>query len=256
MRTLRLLGLGWVFHFKMLSRSAFDGLLAVLWPMFFATVAFFMFRAGSDPDSLLFASLGAAVMGVWTATSVPAGSALQRQRWHGTLELLAVAPRHFSLVLLPMTIATATIGVYCMVATLLWGRFVFGIELHVEHALLFALAMPLTIVSIGALGFVMAVAFVRYRTAWAMGAVLEYPVWLIGGFLVPLSLLPDWVRPISWLLAPTWGMRAIRESALGGAPLDDIAMCAALAVGYTTVGVLALERLLRGARARATLSLT
>ena len=24
---------------------------------------------------------------------------------------------------------------------------------------------------------------------------------------------PDWVRPISWVLAPTWGMQAIRESA-------------------------------------------
>jgi hypothetical protein len=30
---------------------------------------------------------------------------------------------------------------------------------------------------------------------------------------------PDWVRPISWVLAPTWGMNAIRESALGGSPL-------------------------------------
>ena len=38
------------------------------------------------------------------------------------------------------------------------------------------------------------------------------------GFLVPLTLLPAWVQPISWVLAPTWGMSAIREPALGGAP--------------------------------------
>jgi ABC-2 type transport system permease protein len=255
-QTVRLLALGWLFHFKMLSRSAFDGFLAVLWPLFFATIAFFMFRAGSDPDSLLFASLGAAVMGVWTATSLPSASALQRQRWHGTLELLAAAPAHFSLVLLPITIATATIGVYCMAATLLWGRLVFGIELTVEQPLAFLVAVPATIVSIGMLGFLLAVSFVRYRTAWTMGAVLEYPVWLVGGFLVPLSLFPDWVRPISWSLAPTWGMNAIRESALGGSPWPDVGMCVLLGGLYAAIGVLVLDTVLQAARARASLALS
>jgi ABC-2 type transport system permease protein len=255
-RSLRLLALGWLFHVKMMSKSAFDGLLAILWPLFFATIAFFMFRAGRDPESLLYVSLGAAVMGIWTATSVPASSALQRARWHGTLELQVAAPTHFALLLLPITIATATIGIYCMAGTLLWGRFVFGIELSVERPLLFVAAIPAMIASIGALGFLLAVSFVRYRTAWAMGAVLEYPVWLVCGFLVPISLLPDWVRPISWLLAPTWGMNAIRESALpGGAPLGDLAMCLVLAAGYTVAGVVLLESVLRSARARATLSL-
>jgi ABC-2 type transport system permease protein len=84
---------------------------------------------------------------------------------------------------------------------------------------------------------------------------LEYPVWLVCGFLVPLSLFPDWVRPISWALAPTWGMNAIRESALGGSPLPDIGLCLLLGLGYTAIGVLVVERVLRAARARAALSL-
>ena len=50
-------------------------------------------------------ALGAAVMGIWTAVSVPASSALQRERWAGTLELLVVAPRHLGLILLPITLA-------------------------------------------------------------------------------------------------------------------------------------------------------
>ena len=38
---------------------------------------------------------------------------------------------------------------------------------------------------------------------------------------------PDWVRPISWVLAPTWGVRAIREAALGGdAAAATCSMCA------------------------------
>jgi len=79
MAGLRLLGFLWLLHVKMMSRSAFDGLLAVMWPLFFATVAFFMFRSGRGSVALGPVGLAAAVMGVWTATSVPASSALQRE---------------------------------------------------------------------------------------------------------------------------------------------------------------------------------
>ena len=254
-RNLRLLTIGFVLHFKMLSRSSFNGVLAVLYPLFFATVAFFLFRQGS-PQALLYASLGASVMGIWSATSTSAGAALQRERWHGTLELLVAAPAHFSLLMLPITIAMSAVGIYSMAATLLWGRLLFGIDLHIAHPALFCLAVPVTVVSIGMCGFLIAVAFVRYRTAWALGNLLEYPVWLICGFLVPLTLLPGWVRPISWLLAPTWGMRGIRESALGGSPLSDIAVCAGLGLAYTVVGIAVVDRLLASARSRATLALT
>jgi ABC-2 type transport system permease protein len=253
---LRLLGYGWALHFKILSRSAFDGFLGVLWPIFFATIAFFMFRTGANPSALLYTSLGASVMGVWSSTSVAASSAIQRERWAGTLELLAAAPTHFSLILMPITLAMSTVGIYSMTATLLWGRLLFGIELHIQHLLLFALAVPVTIVSIGMLGFLLSVTVVRYRTAWALGNAMEYPVWLVCGFLVPLSLFPDWVRPISWALAPTWGIRAIREAALGGSPLTDLLVCAAIGIGYAAAGMLLVDTVLRSARSRATLSLT
>jgi ABC-2 type transport system permease protein len=254
-RSLRLLAMGWLFHVKMLTRSSFNGVLGIVYPLFFATVAFFMYRAG-NADALFYASLGASVMGVWAATSTAAGAALQRERWHGTLELLVAAPAHFALVLLPVTIAMATIGLYSLASTLLWGRLLFGIHVHIEHWLLFCLSVPATVIAIGMLGFLIAVSFVRYRTAWALGNLLEYPVWLICGFLVPLALLPGWVRPISWILAPTWGMNAIRQSSLGGTPWPDLGLCVALGALYIAIGILVLDRALTAARARAALSLT
>ena len=69
MRTLRLLGVGWRYHLKMIARSPFEGYGQVIYPLFFATVAFFVFRAGDSPRTLVYASLGAAVMGMWSATS-------------------------------------------------------------------------------------------------------------------------------------------------------------------------------------------
>jgi ABC-2 type transport system permease protein len=255
-RNARLLIFGWFLNLKMMMRSAFNGVLSIVWPMFFATTAFFMYRAGHDQHTLLFASLGASVMGIWSATSTSASSVLQRERRHGTLELLAAAPANFALVLLPISVAMTTVGLYSMVATLLWGHFVFGIDMHLVHPLLFVLAVPVTIASVGALGFLLSVACVRYRTAWALGNALEYPVWLICGFLVPLALLPGWVGPFSWILAPTFGVRAIREAALGGTPLGDLLVCAALGVAYFAIGVALAEVVLRSARRTAALALS
>jgi ABC-2 type transport system permease protein len=256
MRILRLLAVGWWFQFKMVLRSPFDGFFQIIYPLFFATVAFLIFRAGTDPKTLLYASLGAAVMGMWSATSTTAGGAMQRERWHGTLEALVASPPHFALILLPTTLAMSTVGIYCLVATLVFGRFVFGIGLTVEHPIAFGVAIVATVISFGALGFLFAVSFVRFRAAWALGNLFEYPVWLIGGFLVPLILLPEWVRPISWALAPTWGMNAIRESSLGGNPWPDLGLCLVLGLTYFVLGVLVLERVLGAARKRAALSLT
>jgi ABC-2 type transport system permease protein len=256
MKTLRFLAVSWMLQFKMIMRSPFDGIGNVLYPLFFATVAFFVFRAGHGPRTLIYAALGAAVMGMWSSVSTSAGSAMQRERWWGTLELLVAAPRHFALVMLPATLGLATVGLYNLAATLLWGRFVFGTPLTIRHPLLFTLAVLGTVVSFGGLGFLFAVSFVRFRAAWVLGNFFEYPVWLICGFLVPLSLLPTWVHPIAWVLAPTWGMSAIRESALGGTPLPDLALCLGLGAAYIAVGVLVTERVLRAARLRGTLALT
>ena len=63
---------GWLFQMKMISRSAFEGIWQFIYPLFFATVAFFVFRPATARDAPL-RPLGAGVMGMWAATSTTAG---------------------------------------------------------------------------------------------------------------------------------------------------------------------------------------
>jgi ABC-2 type transport system permease protein len=252
---IRLLLSGLRTHFIQMSRSASEVVSITFWPIIYATIAYYMFGAESDPNVLLTASLGASVMAIWSSVAFSAGGAIELQRRLGTLELLVAAPAPFGALLAPITIATSAIGVYALGATLLWGRLLFGISLHFEHPLLFALSLPAAIVAIGMLGLILAATLILYRAALFLGASFEYPVWLVTGLLVPLSLLPGWVAPISWLLAPTWGMRAIRESAVGGSPLVAIAMCVALSACYAAIAVVCLRAFERLARERATLAL-
>ena len=211
----RLFWMGWLFHLKTLTNSLFFVLVSVLQPIIFASIAFFMVESGNRSGTLLYVALGAGLMGIWSATLFGSGGAIQWQRWQGTLELMVGAPPPFVAVLLPLTVATSTIGSYSVVATL-----------------------------------------VLYRNANAFSNLLEYPVWLATGLLVPLTLLPAWVAPIGWVLSPTWGMRAIREAAFGGNAWPEIALCVGLGLVYVALGAIALRNFERLARSRATLSLT
>ena len=252
----RLFWVGWLFHLKTLTYSLFFILVSLIQPVIFASIAFFMVENGNREGTLLYVALGAGLMGIWSATLFGSGGAIQWQRWQGTLELMVGAPPPFVAVLLPLTVATSTVGLYSVVATLVWGRIFFGAPLDFADPLELAVALPTTILSLGMLGLLLASTFVLYRQANAFSNLLEYPVWLITGLLVPLSLLPGWVGPLSWVLSPTWGMRAIRDAAFGGNAWPEIALCAALGVVYVVLGAIALRNFERLARDRATLSLT
>jgi ABC-2 type transport system permease protein len=254
--TLRLLLVGWWFQLKMRSRSAFDGILGVLYPLFFATSVLLMYREGGSAKALIGAAVGASVMGVWSAVATTAATSLQQERRLGTLELLVGAPAPFPLLIVPMTLAMATIGLYSLVATLLWGRLAFGISISLDHPLVFVLASVVTAIGTSIMGFLLAVSSVRYRGAWALGTAFELPVWLICGFLVPIASLPAWVRPISWALPTTWGVHAIRGAAFGGSPWRDMALCLATSAAYAVVGTWLAGRLVDSARRNATLALT
>jgi len=120
----------------------------------------------------------------------------------------------------------------------------------------FVLALPSAVIGLGMLGLLIASSFVLYRAANALSNMLEFPIALVTGLMVPLAILPDWLQPLSWTLAPTWGVRAIRRAALGGDPVFAIAMCFALGLAYVAIAGGLIGVVERKARQDATLSLT
>jgi ABC-2 type transport system permease protein len=161
-----------------------------------------------------------------------------------------------ALVYLPFSLSNAFTGMYALAATLVWGRLVFGVPLHFAHPWLFALALPLTVVSLGLMGLVLASTFILYRYANALANLLEYPVWIASGLVFSTSLLPVWTRPISWLLPPYWGILALRHAALGGGVWTPLALVAVLGIASALVSTVTFRLFEHLARDRATLSLT
>jgi ABC-2 type transport system permease protein len=255
-RQLRVMAVGLGLHFKMLSRSPFDLFIVVGSPIIFATLAHFLFTEGSQ-RSFLVAAVASAVMGIWSSTTASGSGALQRQRRLGILELLVASPTPFWAVVLPITVAISAIGIYSLATGLVYVRVLFDTPVDIANWTAFVAAVPATILSIGLLGFLFTSSLVRFRSAFMIGNLFEWPVWMICGLLIPVAVLPSWLQPVSWLFAPTWGMRALREAILGsGSPWVDMGMCVLLSIVYGVVGTVFLRFFMRSARINATLALS
>jgi ABC-2 type transport system permease protein len=253
-RGARLVLRGWVAHTRHLSSSGFFVLVSAVQPVIYATLAHYLLRAGGRPAPV-YTAVGAGMMSMWSTTLVGSGQALTMLRTAGLLELLVAAPVPFGYVLSAVTLATATVGLYSLVATLAWGWLLFDMPIRPEHPWLLAAAVPVTVFGLGMLGVVIAAVFVRFRYANALTNLLDYPVWLLSGMLIPGSLLPGWTRPLSWLLPQTWGTEAIRASMAGGAPLFALGCCLALGFAYLALGVVCIRVFETLARRRASLAL-
>jgi ABC-2 type transport system permease protein len=195
------------------------------------------------------------MMAVWSSVLFGSGGAIQNQRWQGTLEMLMLAPRPPALLVFPITLATAVTGMYAMLATLLWGALVYKIPLDVADPVAFAVSVPAAILGLGMFGLLLASTFVLLPNANAINNTLEYPIWLVSGMLVPITVLPAWTTPIGAVLPTTWAARALREATSGGPVWPSVAVCAAISVACLLAGAFALTYVERRARVAATLAL-
>lgn len=257
-RVVRLVWFVTWFNVRMLLASEFFILTTFISPLIFATLAFFLYQSGGATagQTLLGVALGAGMMGVWSTTLFGCGGAIAWQRWEGTLELLVSAPSRYDFILVGQTFGAVVLGFYGIAATLAWGVLLFGMPIEATFPLVLPLSLAAAIVSLGSLGMLIATTFVLYRHANALGNLLEYPIWLIAGLLVPISVLPWFVQPLSYLLAPTWGMEAIRGATIGSdVPWLAILMCFVLAVVYYVAARFTLVFVLDKARRDATLAL-
>lgn len=255
MSALRFVAIGALMHFKTLSRGTFELATGLIVPIVQATMAVYLLRAGDHPQNMVKAAVGAGLMGIWSSVIFGSGGAIQRERWQGTLEMLVIAPRRLALSVLPVTIATGLQGLYTMAATLGWGWLLFGIVPDFSHPLLFLVAVPACIIGLGMFGLLLASTFVLMRNANAVCNTLEYPIWLLSGMLVPLTVLPGWTSPFAAILPTTWGARAVHEAATGGAVWPSVLACLAISVVCLAAGTVTMSYVERRARVAATLAL-
>lgn len=112
----------------------------------------------------------------------------------------------------------------------------FGIPVPVPHPVVFGVTLAATAVAMAGTSVVFAAVFIWTRSARTFQNSLSYPLFLLGGAMVPVALLPAVLHPVSRAVFLSWATDLLRDSLARG-PVDQVvlrlgAVLALDAVGY------------------------
>jgi ABC-2 type transport system permease protein len=229
--------------------------LGLVQPAAFLLVATFASRGGSRVD-LAAAALGAGLIALWGATIWSAGSILRAERRQGTLPALVSRPAGLGPVLLGKSLGTTLRSALVIGATVYAAAWAVGHPIPVEHPLALAAGLAAILVSATVLGLLLSCVFVLTRAAPRISEALMYPVFIVGGMLVPIELIPGWAQPFSNLVSLYWGSRLAKEAATGAPQrLVDWAGIALTTAAYALLAYASFSRVVDRARRDGSLDL-
>lgn len=227
-------------------------------PIIIALLGLWMLR-GKGADAAVFVVVGSGLTGLWSSLLFISGNSINVERWIGTLESLVAIPTPFEVVVFGKNLANVIQSLLSMILGYLVAVLFFGYSLTVQQPLLFTVSLLLTIFGFISFGLVIAPIFVMNPgvQAWQNG--LEFPVYVLCGFMFPIALLPGWTTPISYLLPPYWAAVALHGTSTGGAPLNQTLFAWGMIVLFSLMDLFIASRLFKvmlyKARADATLGM-
>jgi ABC-2 type transport system permease protein len=245
-----------------LQTRAFRAYPDSLFPLFmtpFLALIFLMIMDHAGREDLApYAVVAPVFMALWWVSVTTAGGLISWDRWQGMLELLVAAPASFPLVVFGRILAVTTIGLVGFVEVWLIAKVLYPVEFVVRHPLEFAVTLVVSAAAMAATAVALASLFVLARNAITFVNSASYPFFVLGGVLVPISFLPDWIEPLSGAVFLSWSAGLLR-SALEPEPVDAfgfrVTMVLALGAVGLLVGAVAMTYFLKRVRGKGELGL-
>ena len=213
---------------------------------------------GGNAVGFLF--IGLIGIDAWSATLWGSGYAFQWERHEGTIEALMLSPGSRAAVILGNGLGPFVFWTLPSVSLALVVSLQLGARFTIHDPLTLLVAFCSIYASSLCVGFACSGLFILSRQANALANFLQTPIFLLAGFIVPRSALPDWLAAISSVLPIAHAVDALRAAALTGAALTDIwrplLACAATCAAWILIGLWGLNRVEYAARRLGTLDLT
>ena len=243
---------------RQMALDAFVLFTVLIQPLVIALLALWMLR-GLGSDYVIFVVVGSGMTGLWSSLLFISGNSINWERWMGTLETLVGLPTPMPVIVFGKSLANVAQSLSSMVVSYFLASLLFGYPLHVAQPGLFVVSLAFTVVSFVSFGLIIAPVFVINPGVQGWQNAMEFPVYILSGFLFPIALLPGWTTPLSYLLAPYWAARALHATSSGGASLADVSFCWAMMLLFSLIYLFISSRLfqlmIRKARADATLGM-
>jgi ABC-2 type transport system permease protein len=196
---------------------------------------------------------------MWAATIWTAGTILRAERRQGTLAALVRGTGPPWLVLLGKSLgATLHMLVPVFVSTaaaVVVLRLIPPLPQGAASLVWTGIGVVLVIAAGTATGMLLSCLFLVSRHAAEWSSALMYPVFLLGGLLVPTSLLPSAARWLSSSIPHYWAHRYLTAVVSAQPPITALLVLSGVTTAYLTASAFAFQRLIHVARRNGTIDL-
>lgn len=247
-------GIGAGFEFQIVAmRGQADTYFSLITAPFFALVFMSIMEYSGRTDLNSHAVIAPMLITLWTAALSFSGEMISEDRENGRLESLVAAPMSFAMLVFGRLCACMLLALPSFLMSYLAAGSVFGYWLPFERPLLFASALVLTAMATAATATALSAVFVIAPGARIVQNTLSFPVYLLGGVLVPVSQYPGWLEGLTRIVYLSWGADLLRAATTPGAALKNAAwymvmLCLLGAMAFV-FGRLFIGRFLQRARA-------
>ncbi len=193
----------------------------IVQPLIYTFIFYMVYRESPYANYVNYVILGSGLTSLWSSICFSSAGDIERERYMGTLENLVSSPSKFTTIVLGKVLANTFLGLSGMILSLLFTRVFFNGSLYIEHGFLFTISFILMIFSFISMALLIAPIFTLSKNARALMNCMEYPIFILCGFVFPIDILPSFIKPLSYILSPTWAVKILRESSLG---IDDFSI--------------------------------
>ena len=186
-------------------------------------------------DYFSFVLIGLAFSGYMGLSLSSFAESIREGQVMGTLEIMLLSPTRLSAILISSSLWSYMLTTIRVVVYFIFGVAVFGFSLSQANFLTALVVLLLSITSFSGIGILSAAVVLIVKkgdpVAWALGGVSS----LLAGVYYPISVLPDWLEPISRFLPLTYALDGMRLAMLKGASLYDVRLDILALLGFTVV---------------------
>jgi ABC-2 type transport system permease protein len=237
-------------HLQLLFRE--PNLLAPLAVLPLYCVVFFtVLRHHHHEELATQAAVGAFLMSMWAHAVFVAAEVVDDDRHEGTLEPSMLTPGPYTTALAVRVFSTTALAIPVFAEVLLIARFAFGFPVTLGSVPVTLLTIVLTTVGIAGAALLVSCLMVLIRGARTLQNALTYPIYLLGGLILPASTMPEPLRWIARVFFLSWSADALRALTSAGAspPLRSLGVLTMLVAAQVLLGLAALRRVLVAVRA-------
>jgi len=186
-------------------------------------------------DYFSFVLVGLAFSGYMGLSLSNFASSIREGQMMGTLEIMLLSPTRLSSILLSSSLWSYLLTTLRVIVYFAVGILVFGVSLSQANFLSTFVVLILSITSFSGIG-ILSAAFILWTKrgdpiAWVFGTASS----LLAGVYYPVTVLPDWLEPVSRFVPLTYALDAMRLAMLQGHSLYQLRYDIFALLGFTLV---------------------